>query len=198
MPDLMPYVAGWLDDVHPFYQVVTAWPAEDVSTRDTITLGHSPASPQKQAMKGTPQIKRAFKKVVRTFPNARAEIIVGLSHKQCLEKKREMSIFVDQVVSPDLPGVPGGARMGYTGGLGKSGLEAMMVGCSVLTSGIVDCQGEFENPPVISVSAETLLSRLVSLVKSPDALRSNAENCLKWARKHLVPEAWVKRYIPEN
>lgn len=142
MADLVPYCKQY-DKLfyHPF-----EWDEPYVKNKE-LTIAHSPYSKTKRVQKGTDFI-------LSVVPDV--DVIMGVSWVESIRRKSKAHIFIDQV-----------ERVGYPGGIGKSGIEAMAVGCMTLTSG-VSIDGEIPAPPVIRVSRGNLREKLQDIEYSTE------------------------------
>lgn len=136
-----------------------------------IIIGHSPTN---RATKGTAAIERAVASLAQVR-EGRAEwrLMEGLSHDECMRRKAEVTVFVDQVE----PAI---------GGFGVSALEAMGAGAACLAS--VNNVGpaideHWARPPIVDVgSAESLTLALRALLDDVDALFDLRLASWEWAR----------------
>ena len=94
---------------------------ERVEKYKEFTVSHSPRNRMKQDKKGANVIREAVKSLGMRF-----ELITGKSVQEAIQIKGKSHVHVDQIVN---------MADGYKGGIGKSGLEAIMMGCAVITSG---------------------------------------------------------------
>lgn len=200
MPDLAAYVRPTNGRrARPYYHPTGAEaPRTGPSTDMLIRLGHSPGKSSKRAWKGTRTIERTFRHLRRRHRRRDGagltwRVLEGLTHDESIAAKREMDIFVDQVH-------PGTAVRGwprYTGGLGKSGLEAMGAGCCVITSGPTGpCEPDFPEPPVIQIGGdEDLGLRLAELLEKPKRMREVGETGRAWIDQYMRPEKVAARIV---
>jgi len=101
-----------------------------------VTLCHSPYSDSKAKVKGTKYITKVFEYMKEKY-SVDYHIIKGVSWNECLELKSYCQIFVDQFL-----------RGEYIGGIGKSGLEAMLLKCLTISSGKL-VETDIPAPPVV-------------------------------------------------
>lgn len=104
---------------------------------DLFTVMHSPSTRSK---KGTDKIIIPAMNNLNPPKNVLFEIIEGLPHWKCVERKSQASVFIDQI--------------GMTGIYGNNGVESMQFGIPTIAS-ISDqareqSQGIYDNLPVIS------------------------------------------------
>jgi hypothetical protein len=138
MPDKEKYIdLPWT----PAFQFTEIRPR--VRKYDYFTVSHSPRNSRKQSRKGSDKIKEVVESL-----GLRYELITNMSHAQAVEKKGKSHIHIDQWLEGD-----------YKGGLGKSGLEAIMMGCAVITSGD---KHKFSPPITYSKDLKNDILRLVN------------------------------------
>ena len=187
MPDLLPYLQQELHQKYClYYQSIEEPETAGLRAKDRIILCHSPGHPLRYAHKGTPDIVRIFD----TLHQANRgkvdwQLITGMKHDKCLRAKAAAHIFVDQIVEqPSTDGFPE-----YHGGVGKSGLEAMRLGCVTLASGSLppDMDIAFA-PPAIRVDKNSLLPQLERLIASPELLTEVSRQQLQWAKTYTTPQ----------
>ncbi len=144
MPDLTFYCKRY-DKLfyHPF-----EW-YEPVVKNDELTIAHSPYSKLKCIEKGTDFI-------LSVIPDI--DIITGLTWVESIRRKSKAHIFIEQVAEREHD---------YKGTLGKSGVEAMAVGCVTVTSGI-PVDGEIPIPPVVRVNRQNFADKIKNIQYSDD------------------------------
>jgi hypothetical protein len=125
MPDLMPFREN--------LPTLTYLPPFEIShikveKNKRFTICHSPGPKVSTNAKGTREIRAAVHLFQRHHPNTEYLELTGLSHDECLLQKAKAHVFIDQII-------PENRQInGYAGGLGKSGIEAMHLGCYVISS----------------------------------------------------------------
>jgi hypothetical protein len=147
MPDLTEYCRKY-DKLfyHPF-----EW-HEPVIKNEELTIAHSPYSRVKQIEKGTEFI-------LSVVPDI--DVITGLTWVESIRRKSRAHIFIEQVAE---------RVNGYLGTLGKSGIEAMAVGCFTITSGY-PVRGEIPMPPVMRVNRQNMARKLREIEYSDEQQR---------------------------
>ena len=100
----------------------------DKMKNDHLTIGHSPFSKSKFREKGTGEI-------IKSTDKYNFDLITGVSWKECLIRKAKCHIFVDQIDNDDRDKFKFTTKGYVWPALGKSGLEAMHLGCLVITGG---------------------------------------------------------------
>lgn len=157
MPDLAHLSGTENIYYHPFIM-------PDVDKRKTELVCHSPYSVNKEKQKGT-----FFISAVCAKNNLPLTIIKGKTWKESIGIKASHLICVDQLFQ----------------GIGKSGLEAMLLNCAVLS-------GERPNvknlPPIVWTDKNNLNEDLVSLIFDKYRLRDVVSKQYAWALKNLDPE----------
>ncbi len=122
---------------------------------DRLTICHSPGKPQRAVWKGTELVMDTLNSLANKYPSLKVEILRGLPHQEALRQRARADIFVDQCISP----IPLGTGIPeWSGGIGKSGYEAMAAGCAVLASGQID-------GPAVPVTPDTLQTTLEALIE---------------------------------
>lgn len=157
MPDLAQYC-----DYDKLYYMPFQWDLPVVK-HDVFTIAHSPYDETKMALKGTEIIESV----------GDIDVIMGLSWMESIQRKSRAHMFIDQISERE-------SR--YKGGIGKSGLEAMAVGCLTFTSG-VPVEGEIPAPPVIWVDRYTLAHKLVKHISN--GFEKKAKEQKLWADTYL-------------
>jgi len=166
MPDLAP-----LAETDNIYYQPFIMPKVDCRKTDLIC--HSPYHSEKMKQKGT-----AYISAVCAKNNLPLEIITGRKWKETIEIKARHLIFIDQIIR----------------GIGKSGLEAMLLNCAVLSG--VKPQGDYL-PPVMWTDQKHLQDDLLSLIFDKYMTKELVEKQRTWAEKNLNAE-FVARRVYEN
>lgn len=186
MPDLVQYCRGH----HvPAFQTMTM-PQLDAPARaeGQIAICHSPGA--KGAYKGSKQIAAAITQLSKSYP-IKYTACKDLSWHDCLKAKAAADIFIDQLVlgNPKIPQDRFGGKIAYNGALGKSGLEAMLLGCCVV-SGCQELKTEpyFPNPPIVYTTGPNIVSDLEWLITEKQIRRELSLKQREWARSYLSPE----------
>ena len=143
-----------------------------------LTVAHSPFVPAKFREKGTVDIKR-----IVGLLDVDLDIITGVSWDECLRRKAPAHIFVDQIDHYDRDKFKFRDPDYIWPALGKSGIEALHLGCAVITYGAKH-DTEIPAPPVAWVTKDTFEETLLRLVNSPDERDRLAHNGTDWALKY--------------
>lgn len=182
MPDLIPHV-----ETAPALPIWPAVPAalcaslaETRPDRATPLLGHSPSMKERFDQKGTEFILDVVKR-----NGLEIDLITGLAYEAALERKSQVDIFIDQVSYQKYSAE-------WTGGIGKSGLEALACGCALITSGeLADTAPHFPMPPVAMVDRDTFEPALLRLIEEHAALKARAAESRDWVEQCASPRAVV-------
>lgn len=179
MPDMMHLVPDSLNPV-PFYQYVEIPRAIHEGKSKILSVAHSPGSKRHSDLKGTSRIEAACRKI-----GVPLDVISGMPQEESVKAKARSQLFVDQCLNTN--------QFNYSGGLGKSGIEAMHVRCAVLTSGgIPDTRGFFPPPPIIPVTPTTIESEIRKLLDSTFLIEEVQEKQVEWARTYTNREFVVE------
>jgi len=191
MPDLIHLAPeGTRPLLHP---VVMANFLNENRGNEKRIIAHSPRDNVKRQQKGSEEIEKAILSVMKSY-DFEYRCIMHVSNRECLEKKAQSHIFIDKVVTIDETC----KRLRF--GLGKSGLEAMSLGCVTMCamhlSSFTD--GYFDRPPVIKVSdADDVDIELRHLMEmSFDDLAEWGEKGQDWIAQYwgLENGAWLRYY----
>lgn len=149
---------------------------------EKITISHAPGLQERPEKKGTPIILSVINKLKEKY-DFEYDHIVGVSLKECLERKSKSHIFIDQI-NPKV------------GGIGKNGYESLSLNCITLASvnGFNDIPKK-DRPPVINVNNESdLFSRLSLLLSNINDINKRIENISNWKEtinyKNTVKKIW--------
>jgi len=177
-PDKFPLVEFSVP-TYPYFQPVET---VEVEKSKTILLSHSPGLKIDEDVKGTAIIRDIFKRICKEYSNVKYEILSGLSYKECIVAKAKAHIFVDQFI-PNYTSQ-------WSGGLGKSGLEAMAAGCATITTGkLSSTRLYFPECPVLLVSSKDELYHIIrDLVIHPNKLTCTQQMHKTWIEKYASPE----------
>ena len=77
--------------------------------------------------------------------------------------------------------------LGFKGGIGKSGLEAMLVKNVLITSSPqLITEPFFENPPSISINPSELRKTIEDFIENPDKIKSISNKQYGWTKNILL------------
>ena len=141
-----------------------------IRKRNPVFLCHSPYSDAKSKRKGTEEIIEVFKKMQDKY-GISYRIIKGLQWRKCLKIKARAHIFVDQYIHGE-----------YIGGVGKSGLESMLLKCLTISSGR-PVKTDIPDPPVVWCNER--LGRVINrYILKKEKRNETIEKQYEWAKKY--------------
>jgi len=156
-------------------------------------VAHSPCTKAKRLQKGSDEIEAVIVEVMSDCDFA-YRCITDLPFQKCMEEKARAHIFIDKLMTVDRTC----QRLRF--GLGKSGLEAMALGCMTLcamyNTQITD--EYYSRPPVVNVAEphdlNTELRRLLEL--DFDELVEMGAKGKQWIAQHwgLENGTWLQYY----
>jgi hypothetical protein len=142
---------------------------------DSATVCHSPFSYSKSLRKGTYIVTTAINEI-----GVDSDIIFNASHEECLIRKSKCHIFIDQIVDEG----------DYKGGLGKSGIEAMLLKCLVMSGGRI-LKTNIPKPPIVVVDKENLKDKLVYFINNESHRNEIIQQQYEWANKYTNKDFFV-------
>jgi len=177
----MPFRSGY--PTKEYYQPFDLSDIEIVKNR-TLTLSHSPFTQSKFLQKGTDYIINATK-------NYNFDLITGVSWDESINRKAKSHIFIDQI-DYDNPYHKG--EIEWDGGIGRSGLEAMLLDCLVIS------RGKFTGidipaPPIVWCDKNSLGDILKHYAYSIEERNKVISLQKEWALKYLNSEYQAKRIL---
>jgi len=155
-----------------------------IKKNNKLSVGHSPFSEINARWKGTEQIVKTVNKF-----NVEFNLITGrINWDKCLYIKSKCHIFVDQIDHFD------GDRFGWRGGIGKSGLEAMLLDCLVI------CRGKHPGvnippPPIAWCTKEDFEDVLDFYIHNPKERNEKIIAQKEWALKYLSYEFGARNVL---
>ena len=157
----------------------------------SVILCHSPGDKfnSEKDEKGTRFIIKCFEELSKKYSNVSYKIIHGVTNNECIKIKSQCDIFVDQVVDASVYN----ADPPYLGGQGKSGIEAMLLGCLTMTS-YRDLNSEpyFPTTPIIQADKQNLLETIEKFITNKDERKKNSAKQKKWVEDYLNEEFFAK------
>lgn len=145
-----------------------------------LLVGHSPFGKSKWREKGTGQIIEEC--------DYSLSLITQVSWAESLKRKAKCHIFVDQIDHFD------GHKFGWRGGIGKSGYEAMLLDCLVISRGkFVGI--EIPTPPIAWCTKENFKEVLDYYATHPKERNEKIKDQREWADKYLKPDFHAKRVL---
>jgi len=161
-----------------------------------IVLAHSPGCKfdSKDDVKGTRFIRTCFDNLVKRYSGLSYKIIHGVDHRECIKIKHSCDIFVDQIIDDSLYNI----QPSYLGGQGKSGIEAMALGCLTMTS-YRDLNSEpfFENTPIIKVNKNNLEETLEKFIVDNNLRLNMAKKQKEWVDRYLSEEFFASYILKQ-
>ena len=187
MPDLHDYLTV---PYIPAYQTITLPDVEVEKPYNPIIICHSPGAKGKYNYKGTKQINEIVKSLSNDY-NIEYKCLTNLKWEDCIKEKSTANIFVDQIVkgNPHMPQKRFGGKVTYNGALGKSGIEAMLLGCCTITTmNQVNTEPYFPFPPILNTTYTDLGNCLRCLIEYSCERNMIAQRQYEWAKKYCSPE----------
>lgn len=184
MPDKIPFVQT-AQPVTPFWAVVDCSGITPRDRGDEIRVGHSPSKGARRLVKGSELIEQ-----VCARNGIALEVLTELPYKESLARKAELSVFIDQVPDRVFQG------RDWCGGVGKSGLEALALGCAVIAGGqVVSTEPYIADPPVLWTDRERFERDLLALLAEPQRIRDLGERSRRWSATDGAPQATIDRIL---
>lgn len=160
----------------------------DQTKNERLTISHSPFVPVKFREKGTHKILDVIADLDVEF-----DLITGIKWDKCLQRKAKSHIFVDQIDHYDRAKFKFKSPDYVWPALGKSGIEAMHLGCLVITYGR-GYNTDIPAPPVVWVT-DNFKEVLEYYIYNPKERRELAEKGKEWALKYATPEFMAKTVL---
>jgi len=147
-------------------------------------------SPSHRLKKGTDIVIRAFRMLQNEGINCKLDLIEKVSNAECVERKKDATIFVDQISD--------------TGFYGISALEAMQFGIPTIAyisdQAQEQSEGKLKDCPVISPDKNvfSLYVKLKNLLSDPELIQDYSWITKDWADKfhsfETVGKMWTSLY----
>jgi hypothetical protein len=136
-----------------------------------LTVAHSPGLKRYSNEKATTFIET-------TLNSYNLDIIHGFPWHECVKRKSKATFFVDQMCIFK--------NLDYYGGLGKSGLEAMLYGCLTITTGYPPkTEPHFPLPPALYIHPSQLRDTIDHYLFCEDERNELISRQQQWAKKYL-------------
>ncbi len=162
--------------VHPFLDLQI----QPIVKSKQFSVCHSPYSKIETNQKGSLQIKRAVTKLKKLYPLDYL-CIIDKTWAETLKIKSTSHFFIDQLSQGNHY-----SSMNYKGGIGKSGLEAMLLQ-SLTFSGGDKIESDIEFAPFVRVeNEEDLFNKMVYYKKNPTKATQLIRSQYEWAKKILM------------
>jgi hypothetical protein len=195
MPDKQKFLTV---ETIPAYQTITV-PRIERKKNDRIFIAHSSRNKDKYNTKGSAFIEETINALKKDY-DIDFSLIMNVSHKESMRIKSAVDIFVDQLIygNSAVPQDRWGGHILYDGGLGKSGIEAMLLGCCVVTGGPEpDTNPYFPPPPVKWTDKDNFEMDIRTLIEDEDYRIAKAKQQQLWANRYLHPK-FVAKHITQH
>jgi hypothetical protein len=174
----------------PAYQIITCPNIIINKPIDRIIICHSPGIKGVPNWKGTNQIQEVINNLSKKY-KIEYKLLIGLSNEQCIKEKSSAHIFIDQIIKGNKFVDQGrfGNDIPYKGGLGKSGIEGMCLGCCVITS--MDepkTEPYFPPPPIVVTDYNNFQNDLEKIIYNCDYRNLLIKKQKEWVDKYCSPE----------
>ena len=192
MPDIQKF---FKNRTIPIYQTIDVSHIP-IKKPERLTITHSPSNGVKYAVKGSDEIIRVINKL-KLYYDFDFRLIQNLSMTDCLKQKAQSHIFIDQLIykNPKVPQSRFGSKILYDGGLGKSGIEAMLLDNVVITGGMrPETEEYFPSPPVLWTDFKRFENDLKQLISNSEQRDSLQWMQRKWVGKY-ASASFIKDYI---
>jgi hypothetical protein len=167
----------------------------DNTKSDTLTVCHSPSVKVKTNQKGSAQIESVVKDIQSENRVGDIEYvcITNETWSGTIKRKASAQIFVDQLVMKNHYD-----SKGYRGGIGKSGLEGMLLKCLTISSGN-PIETDVPAPPyVVANSSGELYMKMCYYLESPNVRSRMIERQYEWAKKYTSLENVAQRILKDK
>lgn len=172
MPDLIEFLDKDIP-FRPYYQHIDIQGIQQEKKSLIPRIAHSPGLKFASDLKGTTIIQKALAPY-------EVDVIHGETWEGCMRRKSRANFFVDQIAVN---------HYRYTGGLGKSGCEAMLLGCLTISGGKPPVtEPFFPNPPVVIADQSTLRATIEYYIQNTTAYDEKIQEQRHWAEKYLGEE----------
>lgn len=191
MPDLEPFC---FVDYKPIYQYIKINNKLIVPKSDRLLITHSPRSENKYIAKGSNAIINVIKKLQKKY-DFDFKLIMNLTVDNAIREKSMSHIFIDQLIykNTEINQKRFGGKIIYNGGLGKSGIEAMIMNCCTITGGIPpQTLPHFECPPITWTSYDKFYEDLENLIINETKRNKQIEEQNKWLSLYHNKEFYQK------
>lgn len=179
MPDLIPFIDKKIK-YKPYFQHLSINTKEEIIKNDILTFSHSPGLKYKSDLKGS-------KFIEQTLKGQNLIVIHNKTWSQCIDIKKKTHIFIDQMIINN--------KFKYSGGIGKSGLESMLLKNILITSSPpLITEPFFENPPSININPLELSLTVNTFIEDASKITDLSKKQFEWAKKHTSLE-FVKNNI---
>jgi len=172
--------------VHPFLNIINS-----VRKNETFTVCHSPYRKIETNQKGSSQIASAVNKLRNeTDSKLKYLCIKDKTWDETMLMKASSHFFVDQISLGNHY-----SSLGYEGGLGKSGLEGMLLKCLTFCSG-TPFESDIPAAPYVSIcDGDELFLKMYHYFTNKKERDELIKKQYDWAVKHTNPIEVAKRII---
>lgn len=170
--------------VHPFIPISTP-----IKKNKVFTICHSPYHKVKTNQKGSKEIEAAVNQL-KKGQELEYSCIKDSTWEETLAIKAGAHFFVDQLSLDNHY-----AYLGYEGGLGKSGLEGMLLKCLTFCGG-KPFDSDIPAPPyVVTNRSNDLLEKMTYYIQHRNAAESRIKRQYDWSIKHTNHIEVAKRIL---
>jgi len=169
MPDLIPYINDKIR-YKPYFQHINIDTDQPIQKYEELTFSHSPGLKYGSDLKGS-------KFIEKILYDQKLIVIKNKTWSECVETKKKTHIFIDQMIINN--------EFKYSGGIGKSGLESMLLKNILITSAPpLITEPFFENPPSINIKPHDLRKTIDSYIGDFERIKSVSNKQFEWAKKY--------------
>jgi len=193
MPDIKEFCSV---DYKPIYQYIKLDENLKQKKQNKLLITHSPRNQIKQDKKGSNLIVSIINKLKKKH-DFDFKQVTGLSMTEAISEKSKSHIFIDQLIYKNngIKQKNFGGKIVYNGGLGKSGIEAMLLNCVVITGGVnPKTEQFFDTPPITWSSADSFYDDLEKLITDEELRNQQISNQNSWLDKYMNQE-FYKKYL---
>jgi len=158
----------------PFPFDVSGFQPVEIKTDGRLTIGHAPTN---RKAKGTDFILSTLDKLKKRY-NFDIVLIENLPYEKAMDKKRECTLFIDQI-----------SELGF----GINSLEALALGIPVLSSLAEEFKQLYPDHPFIEVNKNNLYDKLGEILNNPGFLKTCSLQCRKWVEHYHKPVNVVRK-----
>ncbi len=152
------------------------------SENSPLIIGHACRGPQARHFKGTDLIVATVRELERDHP-VKLDLVEGLEHQECLQRKARWDIAIDQIAD----------RGGW--GYGVNSLETLSMGIPTCTRMNARCEEFFQDHPFVNVNENNLKAELTKLLENPQYRRQKGLAGREWViRRHSLSSVMDELY----
>lgn len=189
MPDLYRYSNV---DFNPIYQYIDLSYFKDIQKYDKLTISHSPRTLKKQEAKGTNLIINTINELQLSY-DFDFKLISGVNYIEANTIKSKSHIFIDQIImnNKQINQNRFGNQIIYNGGLGKSGLEAMLLNNIVIVGGEYYATKHYDKPEITWVNSDNFKTNLIYLLNNIELFNDKLNKQNNWLNKFYNKDFYV-------